>query len=222
MTIEPAALTPDTNAVAADEVGDLAIPVWQGEPWPIDPAWPPGQSFRARHDQLWAIEFLLSVAPGAAGDLRCHLHEEGPDGRRLHTASLDAATLRGDRFARFPFPPLPDSAGRRYYAWLAATGDGLGVYTAGPARLGDGGAFRGHAPADGCLVFRTFAAAPDARWADQRRIETLLGREADLTRDLLAARQTIRRLTDERDAVEARLRALLDRLLPPAPGAPRA
>lgn len=222
MTTEPAALTSDTKMTDVDEVGDLASPGWQGEPWPIDPARPPGQSFRARHDHLRAIEFLLSGGPGAAGDLLCHLHEEGPAGRRLHTASLDTTASRGDRFARFTFPPLPDSAGRRYYAWLAATGDGLGVYTAGPARLGDGVAFRGHAPADGCLVFRTFAAAPDARWADQRRIEALLGREAELTRDLLAARQTIRRLTDERDAVEARLRALLDRLLPPAPGAPRA
>jgi hypothetical protein len=206
-----------------DEVVDVDSPPWQGEPWPLLPGEPLGQTFRARHDGLCAVEFLLRVTGAASGDLTCHLHADGPDGPWLVSVRRAAADLPGERFARFALPPLAASAGQRYYAWLEAAAAGLAVYTAGPTQLGDGAAYRGHAPVAGCLVFRTFAAGADARFADRRQIEVLLAAQADLTRQLVAARQELQRLTDERALIERRLAALFARLTSSQPaGAPDA
>lgn len=195
-----------------DEVVDIESPPWQGEPWPLLPGQPLGQVFRARHDGVCAVEFLVRVASAANGDLICHLHGDGPDGPRLISIRRAVADLPSERFARFAFPPIAASAGQRYYAWLDAAAAGLAVYTAGPAQLGAGAAYCGHAPVAGCLVFRTFAAGAGARFADRQQIEALLSAQAELTRALVAARQEIQRLTDERTLIEQRLAALLTRL----------
>jgi hypothetical protein len=224
MTTKPSIGTVAAEARPGDavEVCDVESPPWQGEPWPLAPGEPIGQSFRARRDGLCAVELLLAVA-GDGGEVRCHWREDGPDGRSLASDRRPMSALASGRYARFALPPVAASAGRRYYVWLDATASGVAVYTTGAARLGDGTAYRGHAPTDGCLAFRTFATGVDARLADRRQIEALLAAQAELTHDLLAARQALRRLTDERVAVEARLREALARLTPPAPtGAPRA
>jgi hypothetical protein len=225
MTTEPSigTLAAEVRPGDADEVCDIESPPWQGEPWPLAPDAPVGQSFRARRDGLCAVEFLLAVNDGDGGEVSCHWREDGPDGRPLASDRRPMSALASGRYARFALPPVAASAGRRYYVWLDATAPGVAVYTAGDARLGDGTAYRGHAPADGCLAFRIFAIGADARLADRRQIEALLAAQAELTHDLLAARQALRRLTDERAAVEARLRAALARLTPTAPkGGPRA
>jgi hypothetical protein len=224
MTTEPrvGAVAAEARPAGADEVCDIESPAWQGEPWPLAPGEPIGQSFRSQRDGLCAVEFLLAV-DGDGGEVACHWQEDGPDGARIATDRLSMSALMSRRYARFALPPVAASAGRRYYAWLVATTGGVAVYTAGLARLGDGTAYRGHAPVDGCLAFRAFAAGAGARFADRRQIEALLAAQAELTQELLAARQAIRRLTDERTAVEARLRELLARLTPTAPtGGPRA
>jgi hypothetical protein len=101
------------------------------------------------------------------------------------------------------------------YVELRSTAPGLGVYTTGPARLGNGTAFRHGQPTEGCLAFRTFATAPDARLAARREIEGLLAERAQLTHDLVAARLRIRQLVDERTTLQHRLASLLTTLLPP-------
>ena len=200
-----------------DEVVDTESPGWQGQPWPLTPGEPIGQTFRARHAGLCAVEVLVAVAAAGDGHLTCSLRRDGPDGPLVHAQSLPVAGLSSERFARFVLPPLPDSAGQRFYFWLDVTAAGSAVYTTGLARLSDGAAYRRHEPVDGCLAFRTLALAPDARLAERRHVEALLAAHADVSRDLVAARATIRRLTDERAGLHARLTALLARLAPTVP-----
>ncbi len=203
--------------VPPDEVLDAESPGWHGQPWPLMPGAPIGQTFRARHAGLCAVEVLLAVAAAGDGHLTCSLRRDGPDGPLVHTQTLPVAGLASERFARFVLPPLPDSAGQRFYFWLDVTAAGSAVYTTGLARLSDGTAYRRHEPVDGCLVFRTLALAPDARLAERRQVEALLAAHADVSRELVAARATIRRLTDEQASLHARLTALLARLTPTVP-----
>ena len=107
---------------------------------------------------------------------------------------------------------MDGAAGRRYCLSLVADAPGLAVYSAGLARLGDGQAYRGHAPADGCLVFRTFSVAPDARLAARREAAAALAERAALALDLAEARRTIAALVAERAALTERLRGLLQTL----------
>jgi hypothetical protein len=202
----------DTWASAAPvEVGDTASAAAQGRSWPLTPGSSLGQIIRPRHDGLCAIEFLLSVGSGFAGTVTCHLQDCA--GTALGRASLVGASLADNRFARFVVPPVPDSAGRALYVWLETDAPGLGIYTCGAH--GTDGARREHAPIATSLVYRTFAAGADARWADRRTIEHLLVAQADLTRELLAARLQIRRLSDERTVVERRLQRLVEQVSAP-------
>jgi hypothetical protein len=202
---------------ATGEVIDSESPPPHGAPWPLRPGAPVGQTFRARAGGLCAIEVLVAVDAGAVGELWASLHADSPEGVLLHTQALPVSTLASGRYARFAFPPLADSAGRRFYVRLGATAPGLAVSTAGPAGLGDGTLYVGDAPTTGCLVLRTFAQA-DPRFDSRRQIERLLAERAELTRELLAARHTIQRLRDERTTLRERLRSLLARLAPTGTG----
>ena len=194
------------------EVGDSASPGPQGRAWPLTPGSTLGQIVRPHHDSLCAIEFLVTLGARFDGTLTCHVQTD--DGQILHIeVDVAVAGLADNRFVRFPLPPLPGSAGRALYAWLETDAPGLGVYTCGP--YGSYGARRDHAPIATSLVYRTFAAGPDARWSDRATIEHLLAAQADLTHDLLAARQAVQRLTDERTALERGCGRCCRRLVPP-------
>jgi hypothetical protein len=169
-----------------------------------------GQIVRPRHDGLSAIEFLVTLAARFDGTLTCHVQAE--DSQPTYRVDVAVAGLADNRFVRFPLPHLPSTAGRALYAWLETDGPGLGVYTCGPN--GSDGARRDHAPIATSLVYRTFAAGPDARWSDRATIEHLLSAQAALTRELLAARLAAQHLADERTGLERRLQALLRRLAP--------
>ena len=195
------------------EVLDVDSPPADGEPWPLRPDESLGQSFRARHDGLCAIEVLVEVGPEAAGTVTCHLWGGGLGGRLLASRRVATAQLASVRFARFVWPPVADSANQQCAFSLETDTPGIAIYGSLTARLGDGSAYRLAEPIDGCLVFRAFAAAPDARLADRRQIETLLAERAALAQEILTARQTIATLHTEHIALEARLRKLLARLL---------
>ncbi|MCC6630263.1 MAG: hypothetical protein IT340_23015 [Chloroflexi bacterium] len=195
------------------EVGDTASPPRQGRSWPLTPGSALGQIIQPRHDGLCAIEFLIALEPRFTGTLTCHVLERDTE-QEIQRVSVAGAGLHDNRFARFATPPIPNTAGRAVYVWLETDAPGLGVYTCGPA--GATGAQRDHAPIDTSLVYRTYAAGPDARWVDRQTIEHLLAAQADLTRALLNARLAIQHLTDERAAVERRVQALLACLMPPA------
>jgi hypothetical protein len=198
-----------------DEICDVQSPAWQGAPWPLAPDEPVGQTFLARFDGLSAIEVLVARDPHWTGDLIVTLRYDGPGGGVIFQGSVPSGAVADNRYARFVAPPVQRSAGQRVYFELHSTTPGLGVYTTGSALLGNGTAFRHGQPIDGCLVFRSFAASPDARLAERREIEGLLAERAQLTHDLLAARLRIRQLVDERTTLQTRLAALLTRLLPP-------
>lgn len=206
-TAGPAA-APAAPAFEPAEIIDIASPPWQGLPWPLLPGEPLAQTFVARADDLCAVEVLLAVAPGAVGTLRLGLRADGSAGAPLHEATLPMVSLVDGRYARLALPPLGWSAGRRFCLSLAADAPGLAVYSAGLARLGDGQVYRGLAPADGCLVFRTFSAAPDARLAARREAAAALAERAALSLELSEARRTIAALEAERAALTERLHAL--------------
>jgi hypothetical protein len=203
------------------EILDTESPPWQGEPWPLPPGAPLGQSWRARADGLCAVEVLLAVAAEGL-TLDCHLHEDGPEGRPLGRWAVAVAAAASQRHTRVVIPPVAGSAGRRFYLWIVAPAPGVAWYATGLARLGDGTAYRGHHPVEGCLAFKSFALAADARLAQWQQIEALLARQAELSGELVVARAEIQRLTAERARLVARLTALRARLAPLASAEGRA
>jgi hypothetical protein len=203
------------------ELLDTESPPWQGEPWPLRPGEPLGQTWRTRADGLCAVEVLLAVE-GEGTTLDCHVQEDGPDGRPLGAWAVAVAADSSQRYTRISLPPVANSAGRRFYVWFEVRGEGVACYTTDLARLGDGTAYRAHVPVEGCLAFRTFALEADARLAERRQTEALLARQSELTRDLVAARAEIDRLLAERAGLVARLTDLRARLAPPASAEGRA
>jgi hypothetical protein len=205
---------PGAGELNPAEVVDIESPPWRGEPWPLRPGQPIGQTFRAYQDGLCAVEVLVSVAAGADGELIAGIRHDGPDGAVVQQWRAPFGELESARYVRIPLPPVSDSADQRFYLWLDATAPGAGVYATGPGRLSTGSAYRDHEPIDGCIAFRTFAEVEDARLSARREIEALLASRAQLSGELIAARRTIRQLLDERETLAGRLRDLLLQLAP--------
>jgi hypothetical protein len=91
-----------------------------------------GQPFVAHYPGLYRIDVLLTTfGHRDVPDLVFHLQADGPGGEELFTTSVDGAAIVDNAFQPFTFPPLDDSAGRRYFFYLESPGasqaDALGV-----------------------------------------------------------------------------------------------
>ncbi len=133
-----------------------------------------GQSFVAAADGLDTVCVMLATYGGRArGDLVFHLRER-PDGPDLVTARIDTAAVPDNTLYPFRFPPIQDSAGRRFYFAVAGTGtspaEGATIWYSRADRYPDGerwvGAAAGATEAGGNggdLRFRALATGSE-RW----------------------------------------------------------
>ena len=106
----------------------------------------------------------------AAGDLifRPAYQPVLPEGPVIRRATRSGWRLADNRFNAFVFEPIPESKGKKYYAYLTAE-PGTGV---GPTALADtvgrypyGSLVLDHVPARGGLAFRTYHAIPRSQAA---------------------------------------------------------
>jgi hypothetical protein len=136
-----------------------------------------GQTFRAQHDGLAAVELRLATyARVNPGTVVLHLRQDVTHTLDLATVRVAAGDLADNAWQRFAFPPIAHSAGREYYVELehpgAAPGEAITVYWT--AQAGDpypyGRATADRAPLDGDLAFGLdYAAPPSALWTDLAR-----------------------------------------------------
>lgn len=128
----------------------------------LAPGNPVGQTFVAHHAGLCGVEVWLEAEQSSRGDLYLHLQSEPEAVDGLVTAVLPLEQVTGPGFYRLSFPPLRESHGRYYYAFLEVKGEGeLDVGTGpGPAYL-DGALYRDHEPQDIQMSFRLVY---DPRW----------------------------------------------------------
>lgn len=82
-----------------------------------------GQSFVPNYPGLYRVDVLLTTfGRRSAPNLVFHLLADGPEGEELFSASLEGEAIADNAFRSFVFPPLDDSAGRRYYFYLESPG----------------------------------------------------------------------------------------------------
>ncbi len=130
-----------TDAMQSDAT--IALPLEQ----------PTGQTFVAQHAGLEGVEVFLSPQATGAGNLTLHLRSGPTDTTDVATATLPASAVVQPAYYHFPFPPLSDSHGRYYYAFLdPAPASSIG---AGPGSAYLNGAmYQAHQPQDAQLSFR--------------------------------------------------------------------
>lgn len=114
---------------------------------------PVGQTFVARHSGLSGIEFFLLSANEHPLTLTLHLRTDIGSGEDLVTVPVQLPADAAPRFYRFSFPPLDDSHGQYYYAFLEAP-SGVSVAMAGGEAYLDGAAYQSHQPLDAQATFR--------------------------------------------------------------------
>lgn len=86
-----------------------------------------GQTFVAQEDNLAGVAlFLGTFQRENHGPLRFHLLEGGPGGAEERAVEVDMAAIRDNRWWSFRFTPIPDSAGKRYYAAIETPGSSPG------------------------------------------------------------------------------------------------
>jgi len=123
---------------------------------------PVGQTFVARHGGLDGVEVWLEPGQEGQGEIRLHLRQDPQAEEDLATAALPLEQVTAPAFYRFTFPPLPDSHGRYFYAFLETS-------AAEPMQAGaapgdtylDGALYRDHRPLDAQAAFRLVY---DPRW----------------------------------------------------------
>jgi hypothetical protein len=119
----------------------------------LGPDQPVGQTFVARHGGLSGIEFFLTPPDDAGSTLELHIWSDPHSGQDLATAALDLPPGAPPGFYRFSFPPLNDSHGQYYYAFLTATNPGTAAVLAGLDAYLDGAAYQYHQPLEAQATF---------------------------------------------------------------------
>lgn len=124
------------------------------------PGVPVGQTFVSRHAGLAGIELFLIPEFSTSLDMTLHLREGPQSSTDLATASLQLPPGSSPGFYRFSFPPLKDSHGGYYYAFIEVPQDEQGVVpqeipvalAGGDAYL-DGAAHLAHEPLEAQVSF---------------------------------------------------------------------
>jgi len=131
----------------------------------LEPGYSVGQTFVARHAGLSGVEIWLEPKQGSQGEIRLHLRAEPQATEDLATAVLPLAQMTDPGFYTFPLqykgkhsgasPPLRNSHGQYYYAFLELAGTGTVQIGAGPGETYlDGAMYRDHLPLDAQMAFR--------------------------------------------------------------------
>ena len=128
---------------------------WDGQSTLVlEPGQPVGQTFVARHSGLSGVDFLLLPEGGAPQTLTLHLRTDPQATTDLVTASLLLPADATTGFFHFAFPPLADSHGQYYYAFLSSETPGVTVAQAAGEAYLDGAAYQDHEPLDAQTGFR--------------------------------------------------------------------
>ena len=121
----------------------------------LEPGVHVGQTFVAHHAGLSGVEVWMEPGQGGQGEIHLHLRTDPQATDDLATAVLPLAQVTAPGFYRLSFPPLRDSHGRYYYAFLEVAGDGTVQVGAGPGEAYlDGALYRDHQPLDAQMAFR--------------------------------------------------------------------
>ncbi len=121
----------------------------------LEPGHPVGQTFVARHAGLNGVAVWLEPGQDRQGEVHLHLRAGPQAGEDLATAVLPLAQAAASGFYRLSFPPLRDSHGRYYYAFLEVVGDEAVQVGAGPGEAYlDGALYRDHEPLDAQMAFQ--------------------------------------------------------------------
>jgi len=80
-----------------------------------------GQTFRAQHDSLMAIEvFIGTYHRKNTGKLIFHLRGQGEKTIDLSYSEIDLSTIKDNRYHRFKIPKIKSSQGKKYFFYLEA------------------------------------------------------------------------------------------------------
>ena len=80
-----------------------------------------GQTFRAQHDHLMAVEVLIGAYNRKnTGELIFHLKGQGGDIIDLHHSRVDMLKIKDNRYHRFKIPEIKNSQDRKYFFHLEA------------------------------------------------------------------------------------------------------
>ncbi|MBU0702275.1 MAG: hypothetical protein KKC18_00215 [Chloroflexi bacterium] len=116
---------------------------------------PVGQTFVAYHGGLGGVEVWLEPKEGSQGEIQLRLRAESQAKDDLVAATLPLAQVTEPGFYRFSFPPLRDSHGEYFYAFLEVRDGGQVEVGAGPGNAYlDGALYRDHEPLDAQMAFR--------------------------------------------------------------------
>ena len=82
-----------------------------------------GQTFRAQHDGLSAVDLQLATySHRLGGVVVLHLRQDVTHTVDLATVRLPGAAIADNAWTRFAFPPIPNSRGQSYYVELEHQG----------------------------------------------------------------------------------------------------
>ena len=122
----------------------------------LAPGHPVGQTFVAKHAGLSGVEVWLEAALGSKGEICLHLRSDAQAADDLATAVLPLSSSVPPGFYRFSFPPIRDSHGGYYYAFLEVEAEGEGAIRVGtgPGDVYlDGALYNDHRPSDAQMAF---------------------------------------------------------------------
>lgn len=120
-----------------------------------------GQTFLAPRDGLQRIDVMLRTYERQnTHDVTVYLKQSPDSPEVLYQETFNAATVWNNRWRRFEFPPIPDSAGKTYFFYLASpdsvAGDAISVGGATGDFYDHGITYLAIGPAQGDLAFRTY------------------------------------------------------------------
>lgn len=121
-----------------------------------------GQTFVATTDNLSRIDVLMATyARRNHGPVVFYLRESLTGSQDLARIEFEAATVQDNAYHAFRFPPIPNSAGQRFYFFLAAPqatpGNAVTIWQAARDVYPDGNVIIGGQPGEGDLAFRLYA-----------------------------------------------------------------
>ncbi len=120
-----------------------------------------GQTFLAPRNGLHRIDVILRTYERRnMHDVTFYLKQSPDSPEILYQETFNAVTVGNNRWRRFEFPPIPDSAGKTYFFYLASpdsvAGDAISVGGATGDFYDDGITHLAVGPAQGDLAFRTY------------------------------------------------------------------
>lgn len=120
-----------------------------------------GQTFLAPLDGLQRIDVVLrTYGRPNTHDVTFYLKQSPDSPEVIYQETFNASEVWDNQWRTFEFPPIPDSAGKTFFFYLASGDSVAGDAITVGGGLGDlyngGSAYFGPVPAEGDLAFRTY------------------------------------------------------------------